>query len=85
MHYTLPCSRESRRYIERQNRADRARKRQEEHKRIRQLVELARVHDPRLLAATKAQKEAKEQRKQERLQAIQQRRQQEEEVRVFFV
>ncbi|VDL90687.1 unnamed protein product [Schistocephalus solidus] len=71
--------RETRRYIERQNRADRARRKAEEHKRIHQLVDLAREHDPRLIAAAKVAKQAREAKKQERLQAQQRRREEEEE------
>ncbi|VDD80543.1 unnamed protein product [Mesocestoides corti] len=70
--------RESRRYIGRQNRAERQRRRHEEHRRMHQLVDLAREHDPRLIAAEKAAQEAKEMRKQARLEAIAKRRQEEE-------
>ncbi|KAL5110585.1 hypothetical protein TcWFU_006902 [Taenia crassiceps] len=70
--------REARRYIERCNRAERQRRRNEEHRRVHQIVDLARSHDPRLLAAEKAAREAKEARKRERLEAIQKRRAEEE-------
>ncbi|EUB62569.1 DnaJ subfamily C member protein [Echinococcus granulosus] len=70
--------REARRYIERCNRAERQRRRNEEHRKVHQIVDLARSHDPRLLAAEKAAREAKEARKRERLEAIQKRRTEEE-------
>lgn len=76
----LQTSREARRYIERCNRAERQRRRNEEHRKVHQIVDLARSHDPRLLAAEKAAREAKEARKRERLEAIQKRRAEEEAV-----
>ncbi|VDK24515.1 unnamed protein product [Taenia asiatica] len=70
--------REARRYIERCNRAERQRRRNEEHRKVHQIVDLARSHDPRLLAAEKTAREVKEARKRERLEAIQKRRAEEE-------
>ncbi|VDM34289.1 unnamed protein product [Hydatigera taeniaeformis] len=70
--------REARRYIERCNRAERQRRRNDEHRKVHQVVDLARSHDPRLLAAEKAAREAKEVRKRERLEAIRKRRLEEE-------
>ncbi|KAG5445234.1 DnaJ (Hsp40), sub C, member 2, variant 2 [Clonorchis sinensis] len=70
--------RESRRAIERQNRIERARRRAEELRTIRQVVELARSNDPRLLAAGKAARDAKAAKRQARLDALRQRREAEE-------
>lgn len=74
-------SREERRAIERLNRANRSRLRAEELRTVRKVVELARTHDPRLIAANKAAREEKAAKRQARLDAIQKRREQDEEVR----
>ncbi|TPP65918.1 putative ribosome-associated chaperone zuotin translation, partial [Fasciola gigantica] len=71
--------RETRRAIERQNRAERARRRGEELRTIRQVLELAKANDPRLLAAVKAVKDAKAAKRQARLDAARKRREEEEE------
>lgn len=72
--------REARRAIERQNRVERARRRAEELRIIRQVVELAKTNDPRLIAASKAAREAKAAKRQARLDAIKQKREAEEQL-----
>lgn len=74
-------SRETRRAIERQNRIERARRRNEEVSNVRNIVLLAKENDPRILAANKAARDAKEAKRQARLVAVQKRREMEEEVR----
>ncbi|CAL8076566.1 unnamed protein product [Calicophoron daubneyi] len=71
--------RETRRAIERQNRAERARRRAEELRAVRQIVELAKSLDPRILSAVKAAKEAKAAKRQARLDGIKRRREAEAE------
>ncbi|VDP76234.1 unnamed protein product [Echinostoma caproni] len=79
VHTFYDFCRETRRAIERQNRAERARRRGEELRTIRQIVELAKANDPRLLAAAKAAKDAKAAKRQARLDAARKRREEEEE------
>ncbi|CAH8496168.1 unnamed protein product [Schistosoma turkestanicum] len=71
--------RETRRAIERQNRNERARRRNEEVRNVRNIVLLAKENDPRILAANKAARDAKEAKRQARLMAAQKRRELEEE------
>ncbi|CAH8850179.1 unnamed protein product [Trichobilharzia szidati] len=71
--------RETRRAIERQNRLDRARRRNEEVGNVRSVVILAKENDPRILAANKAAREAKEAKRQARLDAARKKRELEEE------
>ncbi|CAH8554197.1 unnamed protein product [Schistosoma rodhaini] len=71
--------RETRRAIERQNRIERARRRNEEVNNVRNIVLLAKENDPRILAANKAARDAKEAKRQARLAAVQKRREMEEE------
>ncbi|CAH8553789.1 DnaJ (Hsp40), sub C, member 2, variant 2 [Schistosoma haematobium] len=73
--------RETRRAIERQNRIERARRRNEEVSNVRNIVLLAKENDPRILAANKAARDAKEAKRQARLVAVQKRREMEEEQR----
>ena len=79
----LANSREARRYIERCNRAERQRRRNEEIKKVLQIVDLARSLDPRIIEAEQETRRAKEARKHERLEAIQKRRA--EEAAVSFI
>ncbi|CAH8622973.1 unnamed protein product [Dicrocoelium dendriticum] len=72
--------REARRAIERQNRVERARRRSEELRIIRQVLELAKANDPRLIAANKAARDAKAAKRQARLDAIRQKREAEEQL-----
>lgn len=72
--------REERRWIEKQNRANRAKLKKEESSRIRQLVDLAYAHDPRLLKFKKEEQERKQALKQAKKDAIRQK--QEEEIRL---
>lgn len=72
--------REERRWIEKQNRANRAKLKKEESTRIRQLVDLAYAHDPRLLKFKKEDQERKAALKQAKKDAIRQK--QEEEIRL---
>ncbi|KAM7537310.1 hypothetical protein Aperf_G00000076838 [Anoplocephala perfoliata] len=69
--------RDHRRYLDRLNRADRQRRRNEELKKVHQILDLARSLDPRIIAADKAARDAKEARKRERLEAIQRRKEEE--------
>ncbi|VDO67647.1 unnamed protein product [Schistosoma curassoni] len=82
---SVPCGkfycRETRRAIERQNRIERARRRNEEVSNVRNIVLLAKENDPRILAANKAARDAKEAKRQARLVAVQKRREMEEEQR----
>ncbi|XP_050419896.1 dnaJ homolog subfamily C member 2 [Adelges cooleyi] len=71
--------REERRWIEKQNRANRAKLKKEESTRIRQLVDLAYANDPRLLKFKKEEQERKAALKQAKKDAIRQK--QEEEIR----
>ncbi|KAH8877176.1 DnaJ likeubfamily C member 2 [Schistosoma japonicum] len=71
--------RETRRAIERQNRIERARRRNEEVISVRNIVLLAKENDPRIIAANKAARKAKEAKRQARLDAVQKRREMEEE------
>lgn len=71
--------REERRWIEKQNRANRAKLKKEESTRIRQLVDLAYANDPRLLKFKKEDQERKNALKQAKKDAIRQK--QEEEIR----
>ncbi|KAA3674703.1 DnaJ subfamily C member 2 [Paragonimus westermani] len=70
--------RETRRAIERQNRAERARRRADELRSVRQIVEVARENDPRLLAAIKAERDLKAAKRQARLDALREKRAAEE-------
>ncbi|KAF7232590.1 hypothetical protein EG68_09376 [Paragonimus skrjabini miyazakii] len=70
--------RETRRAIERQNRAERARRRADELRSVRQIVEMARENDPRLLAAIKAERDLKAAKRQARLDALREKRAAEE-------
>ncbi|CAH8549624.1 unnamed protein product [Heterobilharzia americana] len=71
--------RETRRAIEKQNRVERARRRNEEVGAVRQIVILAKENDPRIIAANKAVREAKEAKRQARLDAARKKRELEEE------
>ncbi|XP_060837160.1 dnaJ homolog subfamily C member 2 [Rhopalosiphum padi] len=72
--------REERRWIEKQNRANRTKLKKEESTRIRQLVDLAYANDPRLLKFKKEEQERKAAVKQAKKDAIRQK--QEEEIRL---
>ncbi|KAM3184224.1 hypothetical protein ACTXT7_008812 [Hymenolepis weldensis] len=70
--------RDHRRYLDRLNKTERQKRRNEELKKVHQIIDLARSLDPRIIAADKATKEAKDARKRERLEAIQRRKEEEE-------
>ncbi|VDO01417.1 unnamed protein product [Rodentolepis nana] len=70
--------RDHRRYLDRLNKAERQKRRNEELKKVHQIIDLARSLDPRIIAAEKAAKDAKEARKRARLEAIQRRKDEEE-------
>uniref|UniRef100_A0A0R3TID7 RAC_head domain-containing protein n=1 Tax=Rodentolepis nana TaxID=102285 RepID=A0A0R3TID7_RODNA len=74
----LTYSRDHRRYLDRLNKAERQKRRNEELKKVHQIIDLARSLDPRIIAAEKAAKDAKEARKRARLEAIQRRKDEEE-------
>ncbi|KAF6778608.1 hypothetical protein AHF37_01801 [Paragonimus kellicotti] len=78
VHAFYDFCRETRRAIERQNRAERARRRADELRSVRQIVEMARENDPRLLAAIKAERDLKAAKRQARLDALREKRAAEE-------
>ncbi|VEL21422.1 unnamed protein product, partial [Protopolystoma xenopodis] len=72
--------RNHRRYIDRQNKAERIRRKTEENKRVRKFVSEVYELDPRIQQANQAAKEARESRRRAKAELIRQKRLIEEEV-----
>jgi len=74
------CSREERRWIEKQNKAERARRKKEEMSRLRSLVDAAYACDPRILRFKEEDKQKKLDDKKAKQDAVRARKEEEERV-----
>lgn len=62
----MRCSRDDKRYTEKKNKSERARRKKEDTARLRQLVDLTLAHDPRIKRIKQEEKEAREAKKRAR-------------------